>query len=69
MKKAGRERELFKVIDSSEHLPQLPAFVYRTKINATDVYRIIGFEICWGGVGVGSTVWNHWAKNEGNASA
>lgn len=44
----SRQRELFRVIDSSDDLPQLPAFVYRAKINATDVYRIIGFEICWG---------------------
>lgn len=36
------------LIDSSNDLPQLPAFVYRVKINATDVYCIIGFEICWG---------------------
>lgn len=40
------QRELFKVIDSSDDLLQLPAFVYRAKINATDVYRIIGFKIC-----------------------
>lgn len=36
------------LIDSSNDLPQLPAFVYRVKINATDVYCIIGFEICCG---------------------
>lgn len=36
------------LIDSSNDLPPLPAFVYRVKINATDVYCIIGFEMCWG---------------------
>lgn len=35
-------------IDSSNDLPQLPAFVYWVKINATDVHCIIGFEICCG---------------------
>lgn len=34
------------LMDSSN---ELPAFVYRVKINATDVYCIIGFEICWWG--------------------
>lgn len=41
------------LIDSSNDLPQLPAFVYRVKINATDVYCIIGFEICFGVGGLG----------------
>lgn len=36
------------LIDSSNDLPQLPAFVYRVKINATDVYCRIGLEICCG---------------------
>ena len=41
------------LIDSSNDLPQLPAFVYRVKINATDVYCIIGFEISFGVGGLG----------------
>lgn len=45
-----RKQELCAVgllIDSSHELPELPAFVYRVEINATDVYCVIGFEICW----------------------
>ena len=58
------DRELLKVIDSSDDPPQLPAFVYRAKINATDVYRIKGFKLCWGSPG-----WNRWDREEASASA
>lgn len=59
------------LIDSSNDLPQRPACVYRVKIKATDVYCIIGFEICSGGLGGGgaSKRGNHWAKNEKNTFA
>lgn len=58
------DRELLKVIDSSDDPPQLPAFVYRAKINATDVCCIIGFKLCWGSPG-----WNRWDREEASVSA
>lgn len=44
------------LIDSSNDLPQLPAFVYRVKINATDVYCIIDLNLFRGRGWEGATI-------------